>query len=140
MSKKFKEGAAGLTLVIPSFLLLTFVCIIPIGIAIIESLQNAQGEFDFVTYIALFTEEASRKNIYFTLKVTFVSVILILTVSYALAVYLRFSKGFIVELIKKTYMIPIFIPGIIATYGIMNMYENRGWIAKIFYHFGLESI
>lgn len=140
MSKKFKQGLMGLTMVFPSFLLLTFVCIVPIIIAIVESLKNPQGNLDFANYISLFAEESSRNNIFFTLKVTFVSVILILVVSYSLAVYLRFSEGFIANLIKKTYMIPIFIPGIIATYGIMNMYENHGWLAKILYQFGLESI
>lgn len=139
MSKNVKMGMFGLLLVLPSFLLLCLVVIFPIVLAVLESLKNDQGGFDLSRYVYLFTDSVSRKNIWFTLKVTLVSVALVLLISYALAVYMRFSGGRIVKLIQRTYMIPMFIPSIIASYGLINMYGNHGWLSRLLLPLGIES-
>lgn len=140
MSKQVKQGLFGLLLVLPSFSLLCLIVIFPILLAVIESFSNGQGGYDLSRYQFLFTDKVSRNNIWFTLKVTLVSVVLVLLISYALAVYMRFSSGRIVKWIQKTYMIPIFIPSIIASYGLINMYGNHGWLSRILLIFGVESI
>lgn len=130
MSRSFKTGMLGLILVIPSFLVLFVIVVIPIILSVVESLQNDKGGFDFSRYVFLFTDQVTRSNIVFTLKITIISVVLVLAVSYTIAVYMRFSQGILVKWIRKTYMIPIFIPSVIATYGIINMYGNHGWLSR----------
>lgn len=139
MSKKVKEGIFGLSMVLPSFILLTFVVIVPIVLAVNESFKADNGAYTLDRYIYLFTDKVSVGNIVFTLKTTIVSVVIVLFISYAIAVYLRFSSGILVKMIQKTYMIPMFIPSVIASYGIINMYGNHGWLARILVLFGGET-
>ncbi|WP_025693149.1 ABC transporter permease [Paenibacillus zanthoxyli] len=136
MRKEAKMGIFGLCLVIPSFLLLSVIVITPIILSFFESLRNESGGYDLSRYVYLFTDEGMRANIVFTLQVTIVSCVIVLAVSYALAVYMRFSTGRLVDLIRKTYMIPIFIPGVIATYGLINLLGNHGWLSRWLLLFG----
>lgn len=130
MKKEMKMGILGLLLVIPSFLVLFVVVIIPIAYSFIESLKNKSGGFGLSNYTFLFTDKMMISNIIFTLKVTIISVVLVMIISYALAIFMRFSSGVMVEWIRKLYMIPIFIPGVIATYGLINLLGGHGWLAR----------
>ncbi|QYR19079.1 ABC transporter permease [Paenibacillus sp. sptzw28] len=130
MNKNVKTGILGLLLVIPSFLILFAVVIVPIFLAFVESFKNDSGGYDLSHYIYIFTDKVMRSNVIYTLKITVISVILVLASSYALAVYMRFSSGVMAGWIKRTYMIPMFIPGVIATYGLINMYGNHGWLSS----------
>jgi putative spermidine/putrescine transport system permease protein len=140
MRKDVKKGILGLLLVIPSFLVLLVVVVIPICVSFVESLKNDAGGYDLSRYIYLFTDKVMRSNILYTLKVTVLSVILVLIASYALAVYMRFSSGRMVNWIRKTYMIPLFIPSVIATYGLINMYGNHGWLPRFLLLFHVTSM
>jgi putative spermidine/putrescine transport system permease protein len=131
MSKQMKMGLLGLLLVIPSFLVLFVIVVIPIFISFKESLTNKSGGYDLSNYKYLFTDKLMRSNIIFTLEVTIISVILVLVFSYALAAYMRFNNGTAVQWIRKMYMIPIFIPSVIATYGLIQLLGNHGWVARI---------
>ncbi|MCJ8010247.1 ABC transporter permease subunit [Paenibacillus sp. KQZ6P-2] len=139
MSKQTKMGILGLLLVLPSFLVLFVIVVLPIALSFKESLTNASGGYDLSNYIYLFTNKLMRSNIIFTLEVTIISVLLILAISYALAVYMRFNNGAVVQWIRRLYMIPMFIPGVIATYGLIQLLGNHGWAARILYQFGIES-
>lgn len=126
----------GLSMIIPSFAILLFVVVYPIILAIIESFKNDSGGYDFSNYVFLFTDHVMRANIIFSLEIMVISVILVLTISFALAVFMRFSNGLIVEWIKKFYMIPLFIPSVIATFALMSFYGNHGWLARFVEFFG----
>ncbi|EHS54868.1 binding-protein-dependent transport system inner membrane component [Paenibacillus sp. Aloe-11] len=131
----------GLALVIPSFLILLVVVIIPIVYAVKESLIDQHGTgYGLANYIRLFTEPAMRRNIIYTINVTLVSTALTLVISYALAIYLRFGKGVVVKWIGRLYFIPMFVPGVIATYAIITMYGNHGWAARLLLPLGIETI
>lgn len=138
MSKKTKQAIAGLAMVLPSFAVLLFVVIIPIIQSLIMSLSNGEGGYDLSRYQMLFTDKGMRANIAFTLRITLISCVLVLLVSYALAIYMRFNNGRIVEMIRKTYMIPLFIPGVIASYGLINLLGNHGWLARLLDGTGIE--
>lgn len=140
MSKQVKRGLLGISLVLPSFLVLVLIVVLPIIGSLKESLTNEQGGYDLSNYKYLFTNKLMRENIIFTLEVTVVSAVLVLLVSYALAVYMRFNNSFAVRWIRRMYMIPIFIPSVIATYGMIQLLGNHGWAARILYHAGVESI
>ncbi|MFC3746541.1 ABC transporter permease [Paenibacillus sp. GCM10012306] len=129
-SRGAKSSALGLGLVLPSFLLLLFMIVVPIFTSIQESLTGSNG-FTWDNYKFLFTDIAMRRNIIFTLQLTAVSSIMVLVIAYMLAVFLRFSSGRVVKWIQSLYYIPMFIPSVIATYGIMNLYGNHGWLARI---------
>lgn len=126
-----KQGIRGLLLVIPSFLLLLGTVIVPVFMAIHDSLQNDQGNYSLSNYVYLFTDKVMIANILFTLKITLIAGVLVMMISYGLAVYLRFSNSWMADLIRKLYYIPMFVPGVIATYGIITLYGNHGWLARV---------
>jgi ABC-type spermidine/putrescine transport system permease subunit I len=137
MSRERKQALWGLALVTPSFLLLLVVVVFPIVQSFIESLRNETGGYDLSRYEWLFTDKGMRTNIVFTLKITVLSCALVLLISYSLALYLRFSSGKLAAWIRRTYMIPMFIPGVIATYGLMNLLGNHGWLSRLLLPLGV---
>jgi putative spermidine/putrescine transport system permease protein len=139
MSKQVKRGILGISLVLPSFLILLFIVVVPILGSLKESLTNDKGGYDLSNYRYLFTDKLMRSNIVFTLEITIISSLLVLAISYMLAIYMRFNNGFAVRWIRRMYMIPIFIPSVIATYGLIQLLGNHGWASRILYHMGEES-
>jgi ABC-type spermidine/putrescine transport system permease subunit I len=131
MSKEARQSITGLAMVLPSFAILLIVVIIPIVQSFIMSLSNGSGGYDLSRYTYLFTDKGMRSNIVFTLRMTAITCVAVILVSYTLAIYMRFNQGPIVNLIRKTYMIPLFIPGVIATYGLINLLGNHGWLARM---------
>ncbi len=127
-------------MVIPSFLILLLVVVIPIVLAVQESFKDEQtGAFTFGNYAFLFADKFMRRNIGYTLNLTIVSVVLVIFISYVLAMYLRFNQGRIAEWIRRLYFIPMFIPSVIGTYGIISMYSNHGWLARFVMLLGGEQ-
>lgn len=138
MSKEAKQSMLGLAMVLPSFAILLIVVIVPIIQTFVLSLGNDSGGYDLHRYAYLFTDKGMRSNIVFTLRVTAITCVSVLLVSYSLAIYMRFNQGPIVDLIRRTYMIPLFIPGVIATYGLINLLGNHGWLARMLELIGVE--
>ncbi|WP_179223905.1 ABC transporter permease [Paenibacillus tyrfis] len=134
------RSALGLAMVLPSFLLLLLMIVVPIFTSVQESLSGRDGRFTLEHYRFLFTDPAMLANIKYTLYLTLVSSVLVLLIAYVLAVFLRFSTGVLAKWIERLYYIPMFIPSVIATYGIMNMYGNHGWLARILLLFTNEPM
>ncbi|KGX86605.1 ABC transporter permease [Pontibacillus litoralis] len=130
MSKR-KENLLGIAMVMPSFISLLILVIWPVMISIKESFMNGEGQFSFENYIYVFTEPMMLNNIKHTVVVTLISCIIVLFISYFIAIYLRFTSSKIANFIRKTYFIPMFVPGIIAIYGFINTYRDNGWIARL---------
>ncbi|CAI6085770.1 ABC transporter permease [Cohnella sp. JJ-181] len=137
MIKGRKEAVLGLIMVSPAFLLLLIIVVLPIVQTFVVSLHSEDGGYDLSRYAFLFTDRLMRMNIVFTLKVTVISSLLVLLVSYAMALFMSFSSGKLVDLIRKTYMIPLFIPGVIATYGLINLLGNHGWLSRMLLPLGI---
>lgn len=131
MTKKWKSTLLGLGLVMPSFLILLVLVMYPVWSSIKTSFTSDEGQFTFEHYIYIFTEPLILDNIRHTLIVTVLSCLFVLFIAYSIAIYLRFSQGTIAKWINKTYLIPMFIPGVIAVYGFINFYRDNGWVARI---------
>ncbi|ALS28088.1 ABC transporter permease [Paenibacillus sp. 32O-W] len=138
MRKDVKQAILGMAMVLPSFAILMIIVVIPIIQSLIMSLSNGEGGYDLSRYQFLFTDKGMRTNIVYTLRITLITCALVLIVSYSLALYMRFNSGKLVEWIRKTYMIPLFIPGVIATYGLINLLGNHGWLARLLSPLGIE--
>ncbi|OPA81498.1 ABC transporter permease [Paenibacillus selenitireducens] len=130
-SRGARRSALGLVMVLPSFFLLLFMIVVPIFTSIQESLKGNDGNFTWDNYKYLFTDPAMSSSIKYTIHLTVVSSIMVLVIAYLLAVFLRFSTGRLAKWIERLYYIPMFIPSVIATYGMINMYGNHGWLARI---------
>ncbi|WP_208585571.1 ABC transporter permease [Gracilibacillus suaedae] len=131
MSKKWKATLLGIGLVMPSFLILLILVMYPVWSSIKTSFTGEDGQFTFEHYIYIFTEPLILTNIRHTLTVTILSCVFVLIIAYSIAIYLRFSQSTVAKWINKTYLIPMFIPGVIAVYGFINFYRDNGWVARI---------
>jgi ABC-type spermidine/putrescine transport system permease subunit I len=122
-------AAYGMTL--PAFLVVMLVVAYPILNSIIRSFSSrTTGNFTLEHYAYFFTRPNERASIAFTLGVVIATVLISMTMSYLLAMYLRFTKSKTSKLIGALYLIPRFIPGLVAIYAIMIIIRDSGLINR----------
>jgi putative spermidine/putrescine transport system permease protein len=131
MSKKFKRMLAAYGLVLPSFLVVMAVVAWPILTAVKTSFTDADtGGFTFDNYKYFFTTPKEIKNILFTLYVVIITVVLAILIAYILALYLRFTKSRISHVIGTLYLLPRFIPSLVAVYAMITVIRDSGLINR----------
>jgi putative spermidine/putrescine transport system permease protein len=127
-----RHKAFGLALVLPSFLVICLMVVYPIGRSVMLSFQDpATHAFSLVNYREIFTEPYMVGNIKYTLVIVAFTVLIVAVVSYLLALYLSFTDSWFSRTISKLYLIPRFIPTIVAVYAIMNVVNDTGAINRI---------
>lgn len=137
MKKNSKLKA--LLFVLPSFAVMLMVIIVPIINSAVLSLYNEkENKYDFTNYISILTDKNQINNIRYTLYIVIITVVLCISISLLLAIYLRFSKSKIAALIEKIYIIPKFIPGIVAVYALMLIIKDVGAINRFLLMFGID--
>lgn len=136
--KKLFEGVLGISMVLPSFAVLFIIVVIPIIVAISESfLDENTNQFTLKRYIYLFTNKSMQQSTIFTLEIAVLSTLLVLVIAYAIGLYVRFGKGWIPKFISSLYIIPMFVPGVIAVYALIVLYGKNGWLARILAQVGI---
>ncbi|HVJ48476.1 ABC transporter permease [Desulfitobacterium sp.] len=139
MKKEKKQKLMGLVMVLPSFLIIAVIIAFPIVQSILISFQAGNtGGFTFVNYYNLFTNKNYFNNIIYTLDIVVKTVILAIVLSYLLALYITFSKSWFATVLEKLYMIPRFIPGIVAVYAFMGVIRDTGAINRFLLIFGIN--
>ena len=124
-------------LVIPAFLVVMLVVAYPILNSIQRSFRNrTTGAFTLEHYAYFFQRPTERASILFTLGVVVATVLISMVVSYLLAMYLRFTKSRISKVIGGLYLLPRFIPGLVAIYAMMIIIRDSGVINRISLLFG----
>ena len=130
-------NVAAFGLVMPAFLVVMLTVAYAIANSVIRSFHvRRTGEFTLNNYIYFFTNPFERGSIIFTLVVVFVTVLLAMLIAYLLAMYLRFTKTKMSKIIGVLYLIPRFIPGLVAIYGMMVIIRDTGLINRISQVFG----
>ena len=137
----------GLCMVAPSLLFLALFVFWPILKAMSTSFEvrsrDDAGLYSYHigldNYRAVAQSETLRSNIAFTIEMAIVSVALVFILSYAIALALRFAQGRAVRLISRIYIIPLFIPSVIASYGMITFLANHGLLDGISQHAGLPD-
>lgn len=139
MSKEKKRLAFGYALVMPAFLVVMLVVAWPIVTAVQKSFTDPEtGGFTFDNYLYFFTDPNQLKNIFFTMFVCFATVAIAIVVAYLLALYLRFVKTPIARLIGNLYLIPRFVPSLVAVYAMITIIRDSGLINRISLLFGAD--
>lgn len=125
-------------LVLPSMLLLVVVVLFPIISNIGRSFQLEEGGMGLDNYIYFFTDPIQVNNILYTLKIVVITVLACIVIAYLLAMYLRFSNSRVSRLIGNLYLLPRFIPGLVAVNGMITIIRDSGLINRIGQLFGLN--
>ena len=138
-SKKRKQLLTAYGLVLPSFIVVMLVVAWPILTALKMSFTHPDtGEFTLENYKYFFTTPRELTNILFTLFVVVVTVALATILAYMLALYLRFVKSRTSRLIGNLYLLPRFIPGMVAVYAMITVIRDSGLLNRISQLFGYD--
>jgi len=147
-----QEAALGLILALPPFLVLILLIVYPAIEAFTFSLgQVPTDNAAFSTgmhlivsptptlevYRQLFASSFFQADLSLTFTVTFLSVVLILIVSYVLALYVRFGSGGLVSIVRSLYLIPMFVPVVIASYALITFYVDHGLLQALLSQVGM---
>lgn len=125
-------------LVLPAFLLAMATVAYPIVNGIIQSFMTKEGKFTLSNYIYFFTDSNELKNIGYTMYIVFITVIITIVVAYLLAIYLRFSHSKIAKCIGFLYLIPRFIPSMVAVYAMITIIRDSGFLSRFMLLFGIH--
>lgn len=133
-----RQKALPYILITPAMLLMLLVVIIPIGSTLVESFTTKDATFTFDNYLYFFQSKEAFDSLIFTLTAAILIVLFAVIISFFLALYLRFSDSRISRILSRMYILPRFIPGIVAVYAVMNIIKDAGFIHRFLLIFGIE--
>jgi ABC-type spermidine/putrescine transport system permease subunit I len=90
----------------------------------------------FRVYRSLWANRGVRADIAATVWVTVAAVLVVLVVAYAVALYLRFNHNRLARILSAVYLIPLFIPVVIASYALVTFWNAGGYVDAILFHLG----
>ncbi|MGH2459978.1 MAG: ABC transporter permease [Chloroflexota bacterium] len=152
VSPRLREGALGVLLALPPFVVLIALIVYPAVEAFLFSLgqvptNNAafstgmhlvvSKTITFEVYRQLFASSYFLRDLEITLSVTLLAVVFVLIISYILALYVRFGTGPLPAVVRSLYLIPMFIPVVIASYALITFYVDHGILQAALVHLGL---
>ena len=137
MDEKKQKPWLPYLMVAPAFLVMLLVVILPIMNTVAQSFSDADGNFTLANYQYFLTSYEAFESLVFTLIEALSTMGLAMIFSFFLALYLRFSKSWISRIIGRLYLLPRFIPGIVAVYAVMNIIKDAGFINRFLQLFGI---
>ena len=150
-----REAALGLLFVAPPLVVLVVLIVLPAIDAATFSLGLVpSGNLTFSTGLHLISSETPTLAVYrdllaspfvrddlaLTVWITVVSVVFVAIVGYVLALYVRFGSGQLPSLVRSLYLVPMFVPVVIATYAAITFYVDRGFLAAVLHAVGLGYV
>jgi ABC-type spermidine/putrescine transport system permease subunit I len=151
-NERVKEATIGLLMVAPPTLVLVFLIVLPgvqaaifsLGIVPSDNLVFSTGQHlvnssspTLQVYRDLLASPFVRDDLWLTVWISVVSVVLVAIVSYVLALYVRFGAGQLPKIVRSLYLIPMFVPVVIASYAAITFYVDRGFLAAVLHAVGL---
>ena len=138
MEQSKKKRLIPYLMVLPAFAVMMLVVVLPIFNTVLQSFRTADGAFTLGNYQYFFTSKEAFQSLVFTVVEALSTMLLAILFSFLLALYLRFSKSRISRIIGRLYLLPRFIPGIVAVYAVMNIIKDAGFINRFLLLFGID--
>lgn len=154
-SYRWGEAAVGLLMALLPFAILLFLIVLPAVDSLLFSLGRVptnnvafstgmhlvrSNHLTLQVYRNLFSSKYFLRDLELTVVVTVVSVALIVLISYSLALYVRFSRGAFPRIVRTLYLIPMFIPVVIASYALITLWVDHGLVDALFNHLGMHYV
>jgi ABC-type spermidine/putrescine transport system permease subunit I len=128
----------------------------PVGAAIAYTLGKTGGPNDVVSLIAqrehvahhgvtigayreMLSNPTVREDLWATVWITLVTLVVVLAVSWAIALYLRLSNTLLSRIVSSLSVVPLFIPVVIASYSIFIFWGPDGLFRTIAYRLGFHG-
>jgi putative spermidine/putrescine transport system permease protein len=152
---RWREAAVGLAMAAPPIVVLLLLIVLPavqattfsLGLVPSDNLTFSTGQHlvnsptpTLEVYRDLLASPFIRDDLFLTLWITIMSVILVAIVGYILALYVRFSSGRLPQIVRSLYLIPMFVPVVIASYAAITFYVDRGVLAAVLHALGLPYV
>jgi ABC-type spermidine/putrescine transport system permease subunit I len=149
---RVREAAIGLLMVAPPNAVVLFLIVFPaiqaatfsLGIVPSNNVVFSTGQHlvnsstpTFQVYRDLLASPFIRDDLWLTLWISILSIVLVAVVAYVLALYVRFGSGPLPKLVRSLYLIPMFVPVVIASYAAITFYVDRGFLAAVLHAIGL---
>ena len=149
---RMREAAIGLAMVAPPIAVLLLLIVLPavqatifsLGIVPSDNLVFSTGQHliksdspTLTVYADLLASPFIRDDLWLTIWISLVSVVLVAIVAYVLALYVRFGSGSLPRVVRSLYLVPMFVPVVIASYAAITFYVDRGVLAAILHAVGL---
>jgi ABC-type spermidine/putrescine transport system permease subunit I len=110
---------------------------IPAVTAVVTSLTaHEAGSGTFANYAAVFANRSLRADIAYTVVVTLVAVGVTFLLSYPLALYLRFTRTRRAGALAVLFLVPLFVPVVIASYALKNFWIDHGFVSTVLWRLG----
>src|SRR5438270_14060537 len=154
-SERTREAAIGLAMVAPPIVVMLFLVLFPaveaatfsLGIVPSDNLVFSTGQHLISTntptldvYRDLLASTFIRDDLWLTVWISLLSVVLVAIVSYVLSLYVRFGSGQLPKIVRSLYLIPMFVPVVIASYAAITFYVDRGVLAALLHASGLPYV
>lgn len=124
-------------MLLPSLIITIGFVVLPIINSLIRSFKDPNsGAFSLINYTSIFNDPIMVANIFYTIKIALIIVLLSILVSYPFAIYVRFNSSKISKKLYNLILIPRFIPGMVAVYSIIQFINDSGLINRIGQIFG----
>jgi putative spermidine/putrescine transport system permease protein len=148
----WREPVFGFLLALPPIAVLAFLVIVPafealrfsLGLVPEDNPAYASGlnlirsdAPTFRVFETLFANPSFSSNMALTVRVSVISVALLLFVSYALALTVRFGRGRLADAVRGLYLLPMFVPVVIATFALITFFGDNGWLEALLKPFGI---
>lgn len=124
-------------MVFPAVALMALVVVYPIFDTVIRSFRSSDGGWSLQNYRYFFTSPEFWEGLLFTFTEAVIVMLSGMAASFLLALYLRFSKSPAALLTGRLYLLPRFVPGIVAVYAVMNMIRDSGFIHRLLLTLGI---
>ena len=154
-AERVREAALGLLFVAPPLVVLVVLIVLPaidaatfsLGLVPSDNVTFSTGLHlissdtpTLAVYRDLLASPFVRDDLALTVWITVVSVVFVAIVSYVLALYVRFGSGQLPTLVRSLYLVPMFVPVVIATYAAITFYVDRGFLAAVLHALGLGYV
>ncbi|MDA8063184.1 MAG: ABC transporter permease subunit [Actinomycetota bacterium] len=88
-------------------------------------------------YAHFFESAELRSDLVVTVVVTVVQSLVLVALALALGLFVRFGRGWLTKVVSTLYVVPMFVPVVIASFALVTFWEDRGKLAGFLALFGL---
>jgi len=100
---------------------------------------RAKHGLSLTIYRDLFSNPGFLQDIWATIWVTVVSTAIVLMIGWIIALYGRFSEGLASRILGTLYIVPMFIPIVIASFAIVSFFNDGGFLYSVLQHLGVKN-
>ncbi len=116
---------------------------VPAAQAVLSTLRverDGRWVYSIARYVEILHTVSLYRSVAFTVLVTLASVAGTFALAYTLALYLRFSRGWVSNVLGALFIIPLFIPTVIASFAMVTFLQNHGYVATLLHYAGVEEM